>query len=603
MQRTDELMEKLDALSPLLDKADDPQLKVLAKFLAERISSPESFVTFLGETSSGKTTLINGLLGKPLLPMMACPTTGAICEVMLRTDQKEDSFYAINKNATIEKLDKKTALSLIRQPDKDLSRVRIVTAAPDKSFGQMRVFDTPGYDSIIEEHEEILKEFLPNSDVVIYTVAYRIGIQQNDYAFLGFLKELVREDTDIIVAVNRCPPGTGMQDRRIREIMQYARDILLSDVKCFIIPAIVCGDDSYPLPPAKEMWQHTIDLVCSPKREKLLFEAFDHYIADLYHGCRDIIEKRIAAAMLDRSEAQAFIEEQKASAERIRMAVDKFVIPGFNKLKERLPAKMDTAAKNAEERILSEIESTPTGKMEEMQVYVNAHLVPHSIRLESKELQEFISLSLESINQEVDDYLNTENQRFENKISIRLSTHKDTALKNIVSKVIGRTGYSALLKYFTSFGGAGQANAGIANAASHLLKKIGDTFGKTFSRETHNALKHTLSKIGATSMKAVGAALTAIIELGMVSLDYMTWKSKLGPKVRKAVKNWKDEALPAITDDLDKLMEENIKNINEIADERERAFTMEELDPELAKTDPEELEELCDAVGRRIGVL
>lgn len=56
----------------------------------------------------------------------------------------------------------------------------------------MRLFDTPGYGSIVREHEEVLMEFIPNSDVIIYTVNYKIGIQENDYAFLGFLKELIR---------------------------------------------------------------------------------------------------------------------------------------------------------------------------------------------------------------------------------------------------------------------------------------------------------------------------------------------------------------------------------------------------------------------------
>ncbi|MDE6832642.1 MAG: hypothetical protein K2J39_00110 [Ruminococcus sp.] len=48
MYNISELMQKLDMLSLLLEFADNPQLKVLAKFLAECISSSESFVIFLG---------------------------------------------------------------------------------------------------------------------------------------------------------------------------------------------------------------------------------------------------------------------------------------------------------------------------------------------------------------------------------------------------------------------------------------------------------------------------------------------------------------------------------------------------------------------------
>ncbi len=603
MHNISELMQKLDMLSPLLDAADNPQLKVLAKFLAERISSPESFVTFLGETSSGKSTLINGLLGKTLLPVKACPTTGTISEIMLSSEQKPDKFYAVNKDATMEALDRYTCLSLIEQPDEELSRVRIVTHFPDNKLQNMRIFDTPGYDSIVSEHEEILKDFLPNSDVVIYTISYKIGIQENDYAFLGFLKELLREDADILFVINRCPAGVSENNPRIREIKRYAKDILLETPQCFLIPAIQTEDDSYPLPPAKELWNYVGSLVNSEKRINALYEAFDSYIAELYEECREAIQNQYTAMKLNAEELQEVINEQKQTADRIREAVRLFVDPGFKKAADQIPRKMEQASEWAEKNIIREIKDSPTGKMDEMIAYTNAHLLPYYIRQESKEVQNFIQVYLDDINQQVDDYLNKEINEFNTKISIVISTHKEIAAKNIAKNVAGKAGYQGLLVYFTSFGGAGGANAGIANAASHILKKIGDTFGKTFSRETHNALKHTLSKIGATSMKAVGAALTVIIELAAISLDYATWKNKLIPKVSDAVDKWKDDTIPTILSDLENLKNQNIQAIYQIADEVEHTF---ESDISQQKHTEEELVhylDMCDDIGRKIGVI
>ena len=603
MKEISELKVKLDNLEPLLEVANDEKLNVLSKFLAERINSPESFVTFLGETSSGKSTLINGLIGKPLLPMKASPTTGAICEIMLKADRNEDAFFAINKDATIEALSKSECISLIEAPDKKLSRVRIVTSSPESRLTNLRIFDTPGYDSIVSEHEEILKEFLPNSDVVIYTVSYKIGIQENDYAFLGFMKELLRDDVDIIIVINRCPPGTGKDDRRIREIRQYMKDILLTDVMCFTVEAETAEDGDYPLPYAKDMWVHIGEIVCSEKHVDMLYEAFDNYISELYLNCCDVIEKRYAMSKLNAEELDYIINEQKATADRIRMAVKKYVVPGFDKINEQLPDRIQKAADAAERNIIAQIEDAPNAKMEEMQAYVNSHLLPYSIRRESKEIQSFIELHLDKVNQEVDDYLNKEVIEFNNRISIRLSTHTELAVRNIISKVTNRIGYNALVSYFSCFGGAGGANAGIANAASHLLKKIGNTFGKTFSRETHNALTHTLSKIGATSMKAVGAALTVIIELFMINLDYHTWKRKMKPKIHEAVENWRDETLPTIISDLEELKNQNISTIETIADDFSNIF---ENDISKQRAADEELMsqlELCDEIGKKLGVI
>lgn len=603
MRNMQEIMKKLDALSPLLDAADDPQLKILARFLAERIDSPESFVTFLGETSSGKSTLINGLIGKPLLPVKACPTTGAISEIIFDPVRKDDSFYAVNKDATMEEIDKPTCLSLTEHPDEELSRVRIVTPSPDSRLKNMRIFDTPGYDSIVAEHEEILKDFLPNSDVVIYTISYKIGIQENDYAFLGFLKELLRDDADIIFVINRCPAGVNENNPRIREIKQYANDILLESPQCFLIPAIRTEGADYPLPPARELWSHVNFLVNSEKRINALYEAFDSYTAELYKSCRECIETRYLAAKLDAEEFREVIDQQKQTAERIRDAVRLFVEPGFEKIAEQLPEKMKQACERAEKNIIREIENSPAGKMDEMITYTNAHLLPYYIRRESKDIQDFIQICLDEINRQVDDYLNREINEFDTKISIIFSTHKELAVKNIAAKAANRAGYQALLGYFRSFGGAGGANAGIANAASHMLKKIGDLFGKTFSRETHNALKHALSKIGATSMKAVGTALTVIIELASVSLDYGTWKKKLIPKVKNAVEKWKNDTLPTIISDLEELKEQNIRTICQIADDIEHTF-----EPDISQQEHTEEEllhhiEMCDEIGNKIGVI
>lgn len=603
MRDITKLRSKLDALSPILDYANDPHLKILTKFLAERIGSPESFVTFLGETSSGKSTLINGLLGKNMLPVKACPTTGAISEIMLSPDQMEDAYFAINKNATMEKLDRQTCLSLIEHPDEELSRIRIVTHTPDSRLKNMRIFDTPGYDSIVAEHEEILKNFLPNSDVVIYTIGYKIGIQENDYAFLGFLKELIRDDADILFVINRCPAGVTMNNSRIREIRQYVKDILLEEPQCFLVPAVRTDGDSYPLPSASDLWQYVGNLVMSEKRCNALYDAFDSYISELYHNCHEVIQNRYIASKIDQEELQELIQMEAESVRRIKKAVNLYVIPGFSKVANRIPDKVTEAAKHAEANIIRVIEDTPIGKMEEMITYTNAHLLPFYIKQESKEVQNYIQIELDDINEKVDDYLNKEITEFNTSISIKLSTHKELAVKNITANVVNRTGYQALLSYFSSFGGAGGANAGIANAASHMLKKIGNIFGKTFSRETHNALKQALSKIGATSMKAVSTALTVIIELAQVSLDYATWKLKLKPKVSKAVENWRKETIPTILNDLEKLKKQNIETINQIAKQIENTFESDTVEQQYSEEDFMKQLKECDEIGRKIGVI
>ena len=97
-------IKKLEMMEPLVSMTGKAEIDAMSKFLYERIIHPDSYVVFLGETSSGKSSIINGLLGNPVLPMKANPTTATITEIELSNAVQCDEYYAINKNATIEKI-------------------------------------------------------------------------------------------------------------------------------------------------------------------------------------------------------------------------------------------------------------------------------------------------------------------------------------------------------------------------------------------------------------------------------------------------------------------------------------------------------------------
>ena len=98
------LLNKLDILEPLIEASGKPQLMDKAKFLYDRISNPESYVVFLGETSSGKSSIINGLIGSHLLPVKASPSTAAISEIVFKHHLPSAEYYFISKDAKMKKI-------------------------------------------------------------------------------------------------------------------------------------------------------------------------------------------------------------------------------------------------------------------------------------------------------------------------------------------------------------------------------------------------------------------------------------------------------------------------------------------------------------------
>lgn len=566
-------INRLEMLEQLVSITGNPEIEAMSKFLYERIKHHDSYVVFLGETSSGKSSIINGLLDAPILPMKASPSTAAITEIELSNNCSGDEFYAINKNATIEKLNYKHFLQLSERPDEKLKRLKVKKKIDKTSLDNVRIFDTPGYGSIVAEHEEVLKDFLPNSDIVVYTVNYKIGIQDEDYIFLGFLRELIREDVKIYLLINRCPIGIHSKNPKVRNICSFVSDALTVNPEVFILHNLEAEEgNGHPLPHNSELWSSISKELISPNRLKSLESAFDKYIEDLYLRCFKIIESRYLSAKIDKDDYEAILKVQKESAIRIRHAIPTMIIPVFDKIKNELPKRFEDVKNNVAKKIFSEINTSDRTGMEEMVAYTNAHLLPYTIKVETSEVQRYIDIELDDLNRQVDDYLQKEIVRFNNEITIQIQTNAGAAASSIIAGMIKEVGKNSLEGYFVAYGGMGGANAGVANAVSHLLKKVGDLLGHTFSRSTHNGIKHFLAKIGATSMKAVGVAIAVVAEILFIAYKLATWKRKLKGKITDALKQWQDETLSIVTTDLAKLREENIETIKNIANDIKHTF-------------------------------
>lgn len=570
----DDLIKKHTIIQRLIDTVGDNELSTLSKFMRSRIASPESYVTMLGETSGGKSTLINGLLQKKLLPTSAVPTTGAIVEVFFDPEATSPEYYAINRNATMEKLNRGAFTALSGKPDAQLSRLRVAVAPPGGLSG-LRLFDTPGYGSILDQHEEVLREFIPNSDAIIYVIGYKTGIQENDFLFMRCIQELIHDDTDVVVVVNRCTASVSEKDKRIKEIRRYAEDLFHRAVPIFMVGSEV-NSAGEALPQAKDLWDHVNKLLNSQDRKHSLINTLNAYLDDLLVQAESIITKRELEAFTSKQEK----EDLRACAEAFRRKgkaiISDEIIPVFDRLIKGTPRWLE----QAEDRICSELSAAireeKTGRMDETIAFVNNHSLPVAIKHETKEYERRLMLELDAMNERVDQYLNEAIANYYREIELRFASNVELAVRTGGGKILGKVLENGLRQYFSAYAGAGGVGAGIANAAKHMLKKAGDLFGKKFSRETYNALAHTLKRIGFTSAKAIGNAVVVIIEVAQLIYDYSTWKTKLVNQVKKGLQEWREKTVSTVLEDLEKLKNQNITTLNEIIDETASGYEFDE---------------------------
>ncbi len=129
------------ALTKLATDLEMPPARVqLLNGLLANLREPFLFVV-AGEVNAGKSTLLNALFGKPFCETNALPMTDKICLFKYGPESH----------------------------DITVSDSLVELYRPEAFLKDFNIVDTPGTNSIMENHQEITERFIPMADLVIFT--------------------------------------------------------------------------------------------------------------------------------------------------------------------------------------------------------------------------------------------------------------------------------------------------------------------------------------------------------------------------------------------------------------------------------------------------
>lgn len=176
-------------------------------------------VVFAGEFNSGKSTLINAILGKELLESGVLPTTDAITVLM----GHEDASVAMNQTTDGHYLD--TASSLPAQ-------LHLLPTTQYPLLCDLCLIDTPGTNAIMSlQHTTSTLRILHNADLLIF-------VTSADRPFSESEKELLRTSITyrkrVLVVINKMDilerhggdHGDSAKNKVIEYVTEHASDLL-----------------------------------------------------------------------------------------------------------------------------------------------------------------------------------------------------------------------------------------------------------------------------------------------------------------------------------------------------------------------------------------
>ncbi len=168
---------------------------------ARRLRETSFRLVVLGEYKRGKSTLINALLGHPVLPMAVVPLTSIVTEVRHRADPGAAIEFLGGRSLEI-RVDELAAYVTEPENPRNHKRVRraiVHDPAPLLAEG-VSVLDTPGVGSVFEHNTELTYEILEESDAVIIVLAADQPLSAEERELLRALSDITDR---ILFVVNR----------------------------------------------------------------------------------------------------------------------------------------------------------------------------------------------------------------------------------------------------------------------------------------------------------------------------------------------------------------------------------------------------------------
>lgn len=565
--------EKIDSIVETLGIKDIIDKNSLVK---ERVVNPSHYVVMLGETSSGKSALINSILEKKIMIESVKPTTGVVAEVVV--SDEEDIWSKVGKDGSITELEKDEFDKLVVNPTSYIHRLRYKGRSKEDKFAGIRLFDTPGYGSLVDYHEDILKEFIPEGDFIVYVVSYRVGLNDDDYQFLKYVGEIISDKVEVILAINMCPKDITEDNKRITEIRKNINECIHRDVETFLIES-----SSEKNPDAQKLWNYIYERVNNPEKIEELGEALKNYQDYVLGECEIKVNSKIASiesAQNDLNERKKLTKEFFECKEEITAILER----GFTKTKVKSVRLIDKAAATIKEDVRKYVEDeTKWTKREETYSFMQHYYVPKLTTEETEHILSYIEDEIILLDKAMKEILNKTATVLEDKVKVNIPCYSDV-MEGILKKHIGDAMKQAAGEMFRSFDSKKKGNK---DSSRTNFKRLEST--DTEYDINNNGLSKLIKAIRATSLKGITHYLSVFTDSIIYLYDTLTWQNKIQEISMEAIDNWAQDVEGAVRKYIDEFKETNRREIMSLFDELTQEFSEDETDDVIEDIDHETL--------------
>ncbi len=294
----DTLPKSLDRLLADLDLAISSQRTALQQ-LRDQWHARQIRVVVLGEAKRGKSSLINALAGRPLLPTGVLPVTSVV--TVVRKDPRRSLVVTYQDGRTaLGELDTIAEYVTDERNPANLRRISSVEVlVPDLPWpASVLVVDTPGTGSVDGRHDQVASDAEGTMDVGLMVLTSDPPVSAREQRLI---EDAASQAAELLVAINK---SDLLSDDDLEVVVGYTRDVVAKTIgRPTDVIAVSTKNAAFkPHPGLSQIRDLVTSLATDPERHTLA-RSIRTRARRLIQGERDEVAVRLSLARLASAQA------------------------------------------------------------------------------------------------------------------------------------------------------------------------------------------------------------------------------------------------------------------------------------------------------------
>jgi GTPase Era involved in 16S rRNA processing len=215
------LARALDELASLVDARDTAAVEELRRRLTGQVLR----VLVVGEAKRGKSTLVNALLGRPVLPMGVVPLTAVTTVVTYGDHEHAEVAFTGGRRERVDLEEVGAYVTERGNPDntRGVDAVTVYVDAPLLAGG-VELVDTPGTGSVLEHQTVEANAALDAMDAAIFVLTVDPPVSSSERAWL---REVRDQAVRVFCVLNK---ADYLTDADLMEALRFTHDVVTGEL-------------------------------------------------------------------------------------------------------------------------------------------------------------------------------------------------------------------------------------------------------------------------------------------------------------------------------------------------------------------------------------